>query len=204
MKVGIPKSALLDGFHPDVLKAYREALEIYRKLGAAIVEVDMPSSLDAADEAQRIIRISEAAAYHAPFLAHKADRYGDASGGAFRPRRDAEAGSLVTAVQYLQAQRVRKIFMKQMELFFQDIDLLVTPGRPAPAGEPARVKQDFQRMFNLNGYPALALPAGFSTSPPGLPVGLQIAGRPFEEETIYRAAYAYEAETRWHTRRPPI
>ena len=59
-------------------------------------------------------------------------------------------------------------------------------------------------MFNCSGYPAMAVPAGFSISPVGLPVGLQIAAKPFEEEIIYRVAHAYEAETDWHTRRPNL
>ena len=59
-------------------------------------------------------------------------------------------------------------------------------------------------MFNCSGYPAMAVPAGFSTSPAGLPVGLQIAAKPFEEEIIYRVAYAYETETDWHKRHPQL
>ena len=59
-------------------------------------------------------------------------------------------------------------------------------------------------MFNVCGFPALVLPDGFSISPPGLPIGLQIAAGPFREETIYAAAAAYERETVWHTKRPAL
>ena len=95
--------------------------------------------------------------------------------------------------------------MKEMHELFRSFDVLITPGRPAPAGERAPgLGQDFAKMFNCSGFPALALPAGFSTSPPGLPVGLQIAARPFEEEMIYRVAFAYESENHWHERRPNL
>jgi aspartyl-tRNA(Asn)/glutamyl-tRNA(Gln) amidotransferase subunit A len=59
-------------------------------------------------------------------------------------------------------------------------------------------------MWNLSGFPAIAVPAGFSGDPPGLPVGIQIAGRPFEEETILAAAYAFEQATDWRLRKPVL
>jgi aspartyl-tRNA(Asn)/glutamyl-tRNA(Gln) amidotransferase subunit A len=162
----------------------------------------MPSTLQAMDSGQRVIRICEAGSYHEYHLAHHADRYGASS----RPRSEAEVGALIPAVEYLRAQKLRKIFLKESHEMFRSLDVFITPGRPAPAGEPLqfRVRQDFAKMFNCNGFPALALPAGFSTSPPGLPVGLQIAAKPFEEEIIYRAAFAFESETSWHLRRPSL
>jgi len=111
---------------------------------------------------------------------------------------------MITAVQYFRAQRVKTVFLREMEKFFRSMDLFVTPGRPAPAGEPANVPQEFARMFNCSGYPAMAVPAGFSSSPSGLPVGIQIAAAPFEEEKIYTAAQAYESGTRWYERRPKL
>ncbi len=199
MRIGIPKSSRFDGFHADVLRAFEDAMEIFKKIGAKVMEVDMPPTLDVIDETQQTIRICEAASYHERFLATQADRYGKSN-----VRRDVEAGSLIPAVHYLRAQRVRKIFLKQMNELFVGLDLLVTPGRPAPAGEPSKAKQNFSRMFNVSGFPALALPAGFSKSPLALPLALQIAAKPFEEEKVYTAAYTYESQTKWHQRRPPI
>jgi aspartyl-tRNA(Asn)/glutamyl-tRNA(Gln) amidotransferase subunit A len=162
----------------------------------------MPSTLQAMDSGQRVIRICEAASYHEHFLARYPDRYGDSG----RPRAEAEVGALIPAVEYLRAQKLRKVFMKEMHELFRSFDVFITPGRPAPAGERPQsgLAQDFAKMFNCSGFPALALPAGFSTSPPGLPVGLQIAARPFEEEMIYRVAFAYESENHWHERRPSL
>src|SRR5881628_2073993 len=188
MRVGIPTPAQLDGYHDDVMRAFHEALDMFRKLGATIGEVDLPATSDLIDDVQQIVRIAEAASYHEPFLATKADRYGETS-----VRRDVEAGSLVTAVQYLRAQKVRAKFTSQLSETFRTLDVFLTPGMPAPAGERIDVKQPFRRMFNACGFPALVLPMGFSASPAGLPLGLQIAAKPFDEEAIYAAAQAFES-----------
>jgi aspartyl-tRNA(Asn)/glutamyl-tRNA(Gln) amidotransferase subunit A len=196
MRIGIPKRPLFDGYHPDVMKAFDESLTVFRRLGATVAEVEMPPTLDAIDDVQTIVRIAEAASYHEPFLASRADRYGPTN-----VRRDVEAGSLLTAVQYLRAQKVRARFVRELTAVFNALDVFLTPGMPAPAGEPVDVKQPFRRVFNVCGFPALVLPNGFSTSPPGLPIALQIAARPFAEETIYAAAAAFEGATEWGRRR---
>jgi aspartyl-tRNA(Asn)/glutamyl-tRNA(Gln) amidotransferase subunit A len=199
MRIGIPKAAQFEGYHADVMHAYRDALDVFRQLGAAVEEVDLPDTSDVIDDVQSIVRIAEAASYHEPFLATKADRYGLTS-----VRRDVEAGSLVTAVQYLRAQKVRAQFTRALETTFGRLDVFVTPGMPAPAGERIEVKQPFRRMFNVCGFPALVLPMGFSSSPSGLPLGLQIAAKPSDEESIYAAAQAFESATEWHRRRPDL
>ena len=199
LRIGIPRPALLEGYHPDAMRAFDEALTTFRKLGASVAEVEMPSTLAAADAVQTIVRITEAASYHEPFLASHADRYGKTN-----VRRDVEAGSMITASQYLRAQKVRAQFCREFGALFRTFDVFVTPGMPAPAGEAADVKQPFRRVFNVCGFPALVLPAGLSTSPPGLPLALQIAAKPFDEETIYAAAAAFEAATPWHQKRPAL
>jgi aspartyl-tRNA(Asn)/glutamyl-tRNA(Gln) amidotransferase subunit A len=199
LRIGIPRASMLDGYHPDVMRAFEEALATFRKLGAAIAEVDMPATLAAADDVQTIVRIAEAASYHEQFLATKAARYGKTN-----VRRDVEAGSLITATQYLRAQKVRAQFNREFSALFRTFDVFVTPGMPAPAGEQVQVQQPFRRVFNVCGFPALVLPAGLSTSPPGLPLALQIAGKPFDEETIYAAAAAFEGATPWHLKRPRL
>ncbi len=198
-RIGVPKAEQFNGYHPDVTRAYQDALDVFRRLGAAIAEVDLPATADVIDDVQSIVRIAEAASYHEPFLATKADKYGTTT-----VRRDVEAGSLVTAVQYLRAQKVRAKFTADLTGVFRPIDVFVTPGMPAPAGESVNVNQPFRRMFNACGFPALVLPMGFSAAPAGLPLGLQIAAKPFEEETIYAAAQAFESATDWHARRPAL
>src|SRR2546423_4813964 len=167
MRVGIPKPAELDGYHGDVMRAFHDALDLFRKLGANVFEVDLPPTSDVIDDVQQIVRIAEAASYHEPFLAAKADQYGLTS-----VRRDVEAGSLVPAVQYLPAQKVRAKFTNELASTFSRLDVFLTPGMPAPAGEPVEARQPFRRMVNVCGFPALLLPMGFSPSPAGLPLGL--------------------------------
>jgi aspartyl-tRNA(Asn)/glutamyl-tRNA(Gln) amidotransferase subunit A len=200
LRIGIPKPAQFDGYHPDVMRAFEESLSVFRKAGASVREVDLPASSDVIDDVQQIVRIAEAASYHEPFLATKAERYATTT----TVRRDVEAGSLVTAVQYLRAQKVRARFVHDLGALFRTFDVFLTPGMPAPAGESIDVKQPFRRMFNACGFPALVLPMGFSVSPAGLPLGLQIAAKPFDEEVIYSAAQAFEAATDWHARRPAL
>jgi aspartyl-tRNA(Asn)/glutamyl-tRNA(Gln) amidotransferase subunit A len=180
------------------LRAFDDALTVLQKLGARVLEVDLPDTLPLMGDAHNIIRICEAASYHEPFLAAKADLYGPTN-----VRRDVEAGALITAGQYLRAQKMRKVFIKQMLTLFSDFDLMVTP-ETVPAGEQSKARLNPHSPFNDCGFPAMAVPAGFSTSPPGLPLSIQIVGKPFAEEMLYAAGYAYEQHMPWHLRRPSL
>src|SRR4030095_16975283 len=102
---------------------------------------------DVIDDVQQIVRIAEAASYHEPFLADRADRYATTT----TVRRDVEAGTLVTAVQYLRAQKVRAQFVRDLTALFGTFDVFVTPGMPAPAAESIGGKPPFRRMFNGAG-----------------------------------------------------
>jgi len=198
IRIGIPSLTLIDGFHADELHAYDEALKTLQKLGARVVEVDLPPTLRVMGDAHNIIRICEAASYHEPFLATRADQYGPSM-----VRRDVEAGALLTAGQYLRAQKMRKIFVRQMLSLFEGFDVLITP-ETVPAGEPSRARLNPHPPFNDTGFPGLAVPAGFSADPPGLPLSIQIVGKPFDEETVYAVGYAYESATEWHERHPQL
>ena len=198
MRIGIPVRPLIEGFHPDELKAFEESLKVFQKLGARIIEVDFPPTLAVMGDAHNIIRICEAASYHEPFLAAKAELYGPSN-----VRRDVEAGALITAGQYLRAQKMRKIFVKQMLALFSGFDVMITP-ETVPAGEQTKARLSPHSPFNDTGFPGLAVPAGFSASPPGLPLSIQIVGKPFDEETVYAAGFAYESNTRWHLKRPAL
>jgi aspartyl-tRNA(Asn)/glutamyl-tRNA(Gln) amidotransferase subunit A len=119
-------------------------------------------------------------------------------------------GVLVTASEYTQAQqRIRAQICRDTADVLRDVDVLVTPSALKPA-TPFAVAHDPELAFpksnmppfNLTGLPTLALPCGFS--PSGLPLSLQISGRPFEEGTVLRIGHAYEQATTWHTRRPPL
>ena len=198
MRLGIPKREMIEGYHPDELKAFDDSLAVFQKLGARLVEVDLPETLAVMGDAHNIIRICEAASYHEPFLATKSELYGPSN-----VRRDVEAGALITAGQYLRAQKMRKIFVKQMLEIFKAFDVMITP-ETVPAGEQSMARFSPHSPFNDTGFPGMAVPAGFSTSPPGLPLSIQIVGKPFDEESVYAAGYAYESATPWHEKRPPL
>jgi aspartyl-tRNA(Asn)/glutamyl-tRNA(Gln) amidotransferase subunit A len=132
-------------------------------------------------------------------------------------RSRAEAGFAVSAVEYLQALEQRtKVTREFIATIFAEADVLVTPTIPEPAPTYATAKAGsvadviarmiaftrFTRVFNTVGLPALSLPCGFTAA--GLPVALQIVGRPFDEATVLRVAHAYEQATEWHRRRPPL
>ena len=126
------------------------------------------------------------------------------------------AGTYISAADYLLAQRARAAFTRQCREILRNVDVLAGPmeaitahridetevrvGDRVLASSPALTQ--YTRPFNLTGFPAITVPCGFGDD--GMPIGLQLAGRPFDEETVLRAAHAYEQATEWHHRRPPI
>jgi Asp-tRNA(Asn)/Glu-tRNA(Gln) amidotransferase A subunit family amidase len=157
-----------------------------------------------------VIQMAEATAYHSELIREKASEI-------YPPARlRLEAGIFISATDYIQAQRARALFYRQSLDLFKENDLVAIPTVPVTAfpigttgltvnGQKANVISlltQFTRPFNLNGFPAITVPCGFSKE--GLPISLQLAARPFDEETVLRAAHAYEQATDWHLRRPPI
>jgi aspartyl-tRNA(Asn)/glutamyl-tRNA(Gln) amidotransferase subunit A len=105
--------------------------------------------------------------------------------------------------------RARTVLCERINAMLREVDLIVSPGAPQPAetfeefnGELRFRYPSFTAAFNLTGLPAISVPCGFTTA--GLPAGLQIAGRAFEEATVLRAAYAYERSQEWVTRHPAL
>ena len=126
-------------------------------------------------------------------------------------------GSIIPAQFYYKAQKIRAALRQQILDALQKVDVLVLPTGPVTAppvesfpgiqskehaltGLAGRIS--FTGPFNLAGTPALSVPCGFSST--GMPIGLQIVGRPFEEETVLKLAYAFEQSTDWHNRRPSL
>jgi aspartyl-tRNA(Asn)/glutamyl-tRNA(Gln) amidotransferase subunit A len=112
---------------------------------------------------------------------------------------------------YRKAQQVRTLIKDDFQKAFGDVDVIVTPTSPSPAfglGEKVTdpltmyLSDIFTISVNLAGVPAISVPCGFTAT--GLPVGLQIIGRHFDEGTVLRTAHAYERSTDWHLRRPPL
>jgi len=123
---------------------------------------------------------------------------------------------VIPAVYYHRAQRFRKIFTRELEKTFKQVDAIITPTTPISAykiGEEKMIIGEekvqtreltsrLTRPFNLSGHPAISVPCGFSSS--GLPIGLQIISKHFDELTALRVAHAYEINTSWHKRKPMI
>lgn len=201
LRVGVVRRYFFQDVDPEVERAFEEAVGVLRRLGAEVCDVDMPS-LDRS-HAFLLIILAEAYAYHERDLRTHPELYGDVL------RERLLAGALVTASEYVQAQRLRSQLCAEMAAALQRVDVLATPTTPKPA-TPFAVAHDpaigFPRSnmlpFNATGVPTLAVPCGFSAS--GLPLSLQLSGRPFEESTVLRLGHAYQQATAWHTRRPPV
>jgi aspartyl-tRNA(Asn)/glutamyl-tRNA(Gln) amidotransferase subunit A len=201
VRVGVPREYFFDGIDPEVARAFEEALETLRRLGAEVRDVQIPS-LGAA-HSFLLILMAEAFAYHERDIREHPELYGDVV------RERILAGALVTASEYMQAQRIRAQICREVRDVLGGVDVLATPTAAKPATPFAQAHNPdfgFPRSnmppFNLTGSPTLALPCGFSSS--GLPLSLQLAGRAFEEGTVLRVGHAYERATSWHARRPPV
>ena len=177
----------------------REAIGVLEGLGAQLREVTIPYA-DQVLAAEWGILLPEASAYHQETLRAKGDLYTD------DVRLFLEVGELVLATDYIKALRVRTLMQQAWAAVFDDIDVLVTPGMPVAAPEvgaaqvawPDGSAEDVTTALvrqtspgNLTGLPVLALPVGFDAA--GLPLGMQVTGRPFDEATVLRVGAAYEA-----------
>jgi aspartyl-tRNA(Asn)/glutamyl-tRNA(Gln) amidotransferase subunit A len=210
LRLGLPSNYFFEDCDPEVASAVRTAARVVRDLGADVQEVTIPD-LALAPAAELAICVPEASAYHQAGLRRQADDYGE------DVRLLLEAGELYLATHYIKAQRVRTIIRAGMRRAFDGLDAMLTPTLPQPAarhdqsgfplskGGDEPVISAYVRTccpFNLTGLPALSIPCGFTDR--GLPIGLQIAGRPFDESMVLRIGQAFEAATDWHRRRPPL
>ena len=207
LRCGVLRGYFFDGLQPDVAVAVDAALDVLRDLGAVLVDVDWPAA-HLSNSATWTIILAEASAYHREWLHSRSDDY------APEVRANLELGEHVPATAYLQAQRVRGVLQAQVGEILSRVDALVSPmlaitspriGQTAieVGGKVKEINPVFIRLadpFNLTGLPAISVPCGFGQD--GLPIGLQVAARPFDEPTVLRVARAYEAATDWHLRRP--
>jgi aspartyl-tRNA(Asn)/glutamyl-tRNA(Gln) amidotransferase subunit A len=201
LRIGVVRNYFFEGVDPEIERAFEEAMATLRGLGAEVRDVQIPSLK--ATHAFLLILLAEAYAYHERDLREHPELYGEVLRERFL------TGALVTAAEYVQAQRIRSEICRETAEVLRDVDVLATPTSPKPATPFAQAHDPefgFPRSnmppFNVTGSPTLALPCGFSAS--GLPLSLQLAGRPFAEATVLRVGHAYEQATSWHTRRPPV
>jgi aspartyl-tRNA(Asn)/glutamyl-tRNA(Gln) amidotransferase subunit A len=201
VRIGVVRNYFFEGVDPEIERAFEESMATLRRLGAEVRDVTIPSL--AATHSFLLILLAEAYAYHERDLRAHPELYGEVLRERFL------AGGLVTAAEYVQAQRIRAQICAETAEVLHGVDVLATPTTPKPA-TPFALAYDpefgFPRSnmapFNITGSPTLALPCGFSAS--GLPLSLQLSGRAFEESLVLRVGHAYEQATSWHTRRPTM
>ncbi len=209
IRLGVIKEALELPIESYVKESFWKAVDQLTDLEAIISEVSFPIYHYGSSIAS-VIQMAEATAYYSELIRKHGAQI-------FPPvQLRLESGIFISATDYIQAERARALFYRQSLELFKTVDLLLTPTLPTTAfpigttsvkiGEKklnvVSLLTQFTRPFNLNGFPALTLPCGFSENQ--LPIGLQIIGRPFDEETVLRAAYAYQQSTDWHLKRPPL
>jgi aspartyl-tRNA(Asn)/glutamyl-tRNA(Gln) amidotransferase subunit A len=229
LKLGLPKEYMIGGLDPEVKQAVADAVQHLAKLGAEVVEVSLPHT-DYAIATYYIIATAEASANLARFDgirygkrvegADPIELYGKTRGQGFglEVKRRIILGTYVLSsgyydAYYIRAQKVRTLIRNDFLKAFEKVDAIVSPTSPTAAfkiGEKAAdplqmyLMDIFTISYNLAGICGLALPCGFTDHPPRLPIGLQLLGKPFGEETILRVAHAYEQSTSWHKEKPPI
>ena len=207
LRVGVLASSEMTGYHADTLTAFAAAVRELQSQGARVSAVSFPRVMYVAAEAQPIIRICEAAAYHRQYLREHQSEYRhvfSTEPGNRDTRITVEAGLLLTGAQYLQAQQARRLFLEESRKVYEWIDVLIDPTMPSPPGIPAPGVTQFRNWLNLNGFPAISVPCGFTSAPRGLPIGLQISAKPFDDALVLAVAHAFESATKWHRRRPPV
>lgn len=209
LRVGVPRAMVESGVEREVRQLVEAAIDRLAGMGMAVDPIETPE-VDELLAAELVILFAEAAAYHQPWLRTRPQDYSDLT------RDRLEAGTAVPAIHYLNAQRVRRAAVEAFARIHRQVDLLALPGAPTTAmrldettlrinGEEVDAFRGLVRItgaFNVTGAPAVSVPCGWTAG--GLPVGLQFAGRPFEDHVVLAAARAYQTAHGEALRLPPI
>ncbi len=201
--VGVPKSVFFEGADPETERLVRKAIRVLKSSGVRVKQLDMPPTQGAAATAFLVIVLVEALAAHEFYLRRRPHEYQSQTHALLA------LGAQWTGHHYMRAQRIRTINIRQWMKIFDEVDVVLTPAtpRPAPTKEEAEATGVFDlinytQAFDFNGCPSISVPAGFTND--GLPVGLMLSARPFNEPVILRLAYAYQEETGFNRRRPRL
>jgi aspartyl-tRNA(Asn)/glutamyl-tRNA(Gln) amidotransferase subunit A len=227
-KLGIPKEYFGEGLDPEVGAAVQEAIEVYRRLGCEIRQVSLPHTKYAIG-AYYIIATAECSSNLARFdgvrYGHRSKDARDALDIYFKSRAEGFGpevkrriilGTYVLSsgyydAYYLRAQKVRTLIRRDFLEAYKEVDAIVTPTSPTPAFKKGEKASDPLAMYlndiytigvNLAGLPGVSIPCGFTRG--GLPIGLQVIGQPFRETELLAVARAYEQQTDWRLRHPPL
>jgi aspartyl-tRNA(Asn)/glutamyl-tRNA(Gln) amidotransferase subunit A len=198
LRIGVPREYFFDvpELDAEVRQAVLDAIDGMAVEGATLVDISIPHAA-IARHAQRVIMFGEAYAYHEPDLQAHPELYGKYT------RQNIRQGAFFSAADYVQAQRVRSIIKAETIQALSEVDVLVTPTMLSTA--PTFAGYDFESMmkqptftgiWNLTGSPAISICCGFSKA--GLPIGMQLVGKAFDEPTMFKVGDAYQAITDWH------
>jgi len=197
---------VIEGFceqaDPEIRAAFTRACSEFEALGAELVPLQL-SPLDDYVDCGRLILQAEAFAVHQPWLRTRIREYSK------RGRTRLLPGAFLSAHDYLRAQQLRTALAREYASAMVAVDAAICVSSlelPCEIDDEDKVDRTYDRQartpFNLTGTPAVSIPMGFSES--GLPIGLQVLGKPLEEAMVYRVARAYESATEWHLRRPDL
>jgi aspartyl-tRNA(Asn)/glutamyl-tRNA(Gln) amidotransferase subunit A len=226
MRLGIPKEYYVEGMQPGVAAAMRAALKKLEELGAKLEEVSLPHTpyslavyyiiapSEASANLARYDGVKYGFSYHGDTMWESMEKTRQQGFGPEVKRRIMLGTYALSAgyydAWYLKAQKVRTLIRREFDAAFEKYDALVTPTSPTVPFKIGEKTDDPLAMYlsdvctlpiNIAGVPAVSIPAGFVD---GLPVGMQIIGRHFSEETLLRVAYAYEQATEWHKMKPAL
>ncbi len=207
-RIGLPRQYFFDHIQPDVRRAVLAAAAVFEELGVEIAEVNLKGMGETATLAAEITG-DEAIAYHEKWLERKPQEYGK------DVRSRLELSKKSSAAVYIRAKQEMYAYRERLAQVLESIHLILAPAIPVVAPgidqKEVRIGKSYEdtrqamlrltRPANLSGLPAISIPCGFSLE--GLPIGLQLLGRHFDEATLLRAAYAYEQATPWHCHFPP-
>ena len=211
LKVGIPENYFYDDTDSNVERLVRESLNVLEAQGAILVSVKMPDTIAETNALCGLMTTTEGVGIHQDWLKNRWYEYGEQTRNRFAP------GFLMPAIQYLEALNGRaKILADFAAAVFDHVDILHTPVIPIPLPTSAEAgnaqSENFFAMTNLLGrctrpinylgLPGISVPCGFTG--PNLPVSFQLVGRPFDEQTLYRAVQAYETATDWTSKSPNL
>ncbi|MEJ6649629.1 MAG: Asp-tRNA(Asn)/Glu-tRNA(Gln) amidotransferase subunit GatA [Burkholderiales bacterium] len=228
LKIGIPKEYFSDHIAPDIQKAIELALKEYQKLGAILVDVELPTSpLSVA--AYYVIAPAEASSNLSRFdgvrYGYRAPEYGDlndmyaktrAQGFGAEVKRRILIGTYVLShgyydAYYIKAQKIRRLISQDFMRAFQTCDVIMSPTTPSTAFKLGEKASDPVQMYlsdtftiaaNLAGLPAMSIPCGFDQT--NLPIGLQLIGNYFDEAKMLATAHQFQRVTDWHLKKPPL
>lgn len=209
MTIGIPKAFYVDNLEADVAKALDDAAAAFKRLGVRVVQVDLPDQ-NLVSAAALVVLAVEAATYHAPWLRSRPQDYGE------QVRNRLQNGLAYSAVEYLEALRWRGVALSAHLEAIGKCDAVLAPVSRAVAATIAETDVGgapnaesviqgitrFMRAINYLGLPALVVPAGFGQH--GMPIGLQLIGRPFRDEALAALGNAFQGATDHHKRMPVL